>query len=630
MKMALLKAKIPDQYLVVRIIFCCIEHLTPIPAPFNEKSRYCRNHGFGLYQLSMERRWRVLTPDPEQVGALSDALRCQPAVAAALINRGISNADLAEAFLRPSFAHIRSPFLMKDANRAVERILQAFHRREKVLIFGDYDTDGITATALLFEFLAYLGADVHCHIPDRMTEGYGLTPEYIEAHAVPDGVDLVITVDCGISSHDAVNAARAAGIDVIITDHHEPPPAIPAALAVLNPKQPDCPSGFSWLAGVGVAFNLVLALRKTLRDEGYWEKHQEPNLKAACDLVALGTVGDMAPLVWENRIYVKAGLEVLASDLRPGIRALIDVSKLPNRRLSTRDLAFRLAPRLNAPGRLFHASSALTLLTTPSVQTARAIARELDQHNTKRQEIENIILSEITQQIENNPKLLEQRALVVDKQGWHQGVIGIVASRLVDRYERPAVVITVTDGVGRGSARSPDGFDLYEGLKLCSQHLEKFGGHKGAAGLTIKAENIPSFRTDFERVVGQKTKPQDFVSEVLIDWEISASDVSAELADELEALAPFGAGNPEPVFMITNIDLLTARRVGAHHSQMKFHPSDRSKANKDKPLDAIIFNQSREVPQPGNRCRMACHVRWNRWRNEKKIQLVVKVLEDMT
>lgn len=577
----------------------------------------------------MERRWHFLSPDPEQVVALSDALRCHPAVAAALVNRGISNADLAEAFLRPSFAHVRSPFLMKDAHRAVERILLSLRRNEKVLIFGDYDADGITATALLFEFLAYLGADVHCHIPDRMTEGYGLSQEYIETHAIPDGVNLVITVDCGISSHDAVNAARAAGIDVIITDHHEPPPSTPAALAVLNPKQVDCPSDFSWLAGVGVAFNLVLALRKRLRDEGYWENRREPNLKDACDLVALGTVGDMAPLVGENRIYVKAGLEVLASNSRPGIQALLDVSKVMNRPLNTRDLAFRLAPRLNAPGRLLHASSALRLLTTPSIETARAIAQELDQQNSKRQEIENVILSEITHWLEKNPNLLEQRALVLDRQGWHQGVIGIVASRLVDRYERPAVVITVTDGVGRGSARSPNGFDLYEGLKICSRHLERFGGHKAAAGLTVKAENIPAFRADFERVVGLKTRPEDFVPEVLIDWEISASDVTPGLADELEGLAPFGAGNPEPVFMISDIDLLTARRVGAHHLQIKFRPSDSSKVNKDKPLDAIIFNQTCEVPQSGNRCRMACHVRWNRWRDQKRIQLVVKLLEDI-
>lgn len=575
----------------------------------------------------MEKRWHILTPDFEQVSALSETLGCQPAVAAVLINRDICNADDAEAFLKPSFAHVRSPFLMKDADRAVERILQALRQREKVLIFGDYDADGITATALLFEFLTHLDADVHCHIPDRLTEGYGLRRDYIEAHAVPDGIGLIITVDCGMSSHEAVSAARRAGIDVIITDHHEAPSQMPEALAVLNPKQPDCPSGFSWLAGVGVAFNLVLALRKRLRDEGYWNNRPEPNLKAACDLVALGTVGDMVPLVEENRVYVKAGLEVLASDARPGVKALLGVCKLANRRIGTRDLAFRLAPRLNAPGRLHHASSALRLLTTSSMETARTIAAELNRQNVKRQEIEGQILSEALERLERNPKLLEQRALVLDQQGWHQGVIGIVASRLVNRYVRPVVVIGVTDGIGKGSARSPAGFDLYEGLKGCAQYLEQFGGHKAAAGLTLKAENIPAFRQDFERLVSQKTRPEDFVPELLIDDRICASDVSAELADELQALAPFGTGNPEPLFVMPDMEILSARKVANHHLHMKLRSSNPSEAKQDRPLDAMLFKLSQEIPQPGDLYRIACHIRWNRWRDQKRIQLVIKGMQ---
>ncbi len=574
----------------------------------------------------MEKRWHILTPDPEQVAALADSLCCQPAVAAVLVNRGICTADHAEAFLRPSFAHVRSPFLMKDVDRAVERILLALCRREKVLIFGDYDADGVTATALLFEFLTYLEANVHCYIPDRLTEGYGLSRDCIETRAIPDGIGLIITVDCGMSSHEAVSAARRAGIDVIITDHHEPASQVPKALAVLNPKQPDCPSGSWWLAGVGVAFNLVLALRKRLRDDGFWENRPEPNLRAACDLVALGTVGDMAPLVEENRVYVKAGLEVLASNARQGVKALLDVCKLLNRRLGTRDIAFRLAPRLNAPGRLHHASSALRLLTTSSASTACTIAKELDQQNTRRQEIENQVLSEIIQRLQRNPKLLEHRALVLDQQGWHQGVIGIVASRLVERYERPVVVITVTNGIGKGSARSPDGFDLYEGLKICAQYLEKFGGHKAAAGLTLRAEKIPAFRKDFEKIVSQQTRLEDFVRTLLIDDEISVSDVSAELADDLEALAPFGAGNPEPLFMISDMDVLSTRRVGVHHLRMRLRSADPSKAKQDRPLDAIFFKLGHEVPQPGNLYRFACHVRWNRWKDQKRIQLVIRAL----
>jgi single-stranded-DNA-specific exonuclease len=569
----------------------------------------------------MQKTWHILSPDPKQVSMLADSLGCQPAFATVLINRGICSQDQATAFLKPSLAHVRSPFLMKDVDRAVERILVAIRRGEKVLIFGDYDTDGITATAILFEFLTCLDADVDYYIPNRLTEGYGLTRDYIEKRAIPDGIHLIITVDCGISSLDAVSAARSAGIDVVITDHHETPPLMPDAFAILNPKQPDCPSGFSWLAGVGVAFNLVLALRKRLRDEGFWNNRLEPNLKAACDLVALGTIADMVPLVEENRIYVKAGLEVLASHARPGIEALLDVCNILNRPLEARDLAFKLAPRVNAAGRLRHGLIGLKLLTTSNMETAHAIAKELNQENIRRQKIENNILSETVRHLEDNPELLEQRALVLDQQGWHQGVIGIVASRLVNQYYRPVVLIAVADGIGKGSARTPDGFDLYEGLKGCAQYLEKFGGHRAAAGITLRAENIPAFRRDFERIVYHKTTPEDFVPKLSIDAEISASDVSVQLADDLEALAPFGAGNPEPLFMLSDMDVLSARVVGTHHLQMRLRPSTNVQT---RPFNSILFNSGADKPPPEKFQSVVCHIRWNRWRDRKSIQLVVK------
>ena len=577
----------------------------------------------------MQKTWRILSPDSEQVSALANSLSCHPATAAVLINRGIHSPDHARAFLEPSLADVRSPFLMKDIDLAVERIILAVRRSEKVLIFGDYDVDGITATALLHEFLEYLDADVGCYIPDRLTEGYGLTWHHIEERAVPGGVGLIITVDCGVSSFEAVNAASRAGIDVIITDHHEPPTLMPEAVAVLNPKRPDCPSGFSWLAGVGVVFNLILALRKRLRDEGFWNDRPEPNLKAACDLVALGTVGDMVPLVAENRIYVKAGLDVLVSNPRPGIKALLDVCRMTNRPFNSRDLAFKLAPRLNAAGRLRHASTALRLLTTSNMETARTIAKELNRQNAARQKIEKDILLEIIQRLEDKPALLEHRALVLDQIGWHRGVIGIVASKLVDRYNRPAVVIAVADGVGKGSARSPDGFDLFEGLKECAQHLEKFGGHKAAAGLTLKAENIPSFRKDFERTVCRETRPQDFVPELVIDSEIPASAVSAEMANQLEGLAPFGRGNPEPLFVLSGVDVLTTQLVGNQHLKMRLRPSNSPRSDNAKPLDAILFNGGAAAPQRGHLCCIACHVRWNRWQDQEKIQLVIRDWRDM-
>jgi single-stranded-DNA-specific exonuclease len=569
----------------------------------------------------MRKNWHILAPDSENVSKLVESLGCHPAVAAALVNRGLCTSEDAAVFLRPSFADARSPFSMKGINRAVERILLAIQGHEKMLIFGDYDADGVTATALLFEFFKHLGADVDYYIPDRLTEGYGLSRDHVVKQAVARGVNLIITVDCGTSSHDAVDEARRGGIDVIITDHHETSSRIPEAVTLLNPKQPHCPSGFSWLAGVGVAFNLALALRKRLREEGFWNQLAEPNLRAACDLVALGTIADMVPLVKENRIYVQAGLEVLTAHGRPGIKALLNVCDLLNRDLKTQDVAYKIAPRLNAAGRLLHASTAFRLLTTPDAETAYALAMELHQENARRQKMEQDILSEIGQHLEENPGLLQQRALVLDHHAWHQGIIGIVASRLVDRHHRPVVIITVTDGVAKGSARTPDGFNLYEGLKCCAQHLEKFGGHKKAAGLTLKPESIPAFRRDFERIVSQKTKPEDLVPPLVIDGEINPSDISGAFAHELEAFHPFGTGNPEPLFLLSDMEVLSARVVGNNHLQMRLRPHGGNRAPQ---FDAIYFNGPCEGQHFRHLAQIACHVRWNRWRGSEKIQLVVR------
>ncbi|NVM22366.1 MAG: single-stranded-DNA-specific exonuclease RecJ [Desulfobacterales bacterium] len=582
----------------------------------------------------MEKKWSILSPEPDQVQCLTDTLGCHPVVATVLVNRNICTAEQAASFLKPSLAEVRSPFLMKDMDRAVDRILLALQRREKVVVFGDYDVDGITATSLLFGFLKHLDMDVDYHIPDRLTEGYGLSPEYVEKGAIARGINLIITVDCGISSHEAIRAAHNSGIDVIVTDHHEIPPVLPDAFAILNPKQPACPSGFTWLAGVGVAFNLVLALRKRLRDEHFWETRTEPNLKAACDLVALGTVADMVPILEENRIYVKAGLEVLASYVRPGVKALLDVCQITNGALDAWDVAFRLAPRLNAAGRLRHASMGLELLTTSSPEAAHTIAENLDQENSRRQAIEKEIFSEILRRLEANPQLLRKRALVLEQQGWHEGVIGIVASRLVERYVRPVVLIAVTDGMGKGSARSPEGLDLFKALKACDHCLEKFGGHQAAAGLTLKAENIPAFGKEFEKTVSRNA-PVGLVPKLSIDAEISASEITPRFANELEQLAPFGTGNPEPLFMLSDMDVLSGRIVGARHMQMRLRPSNCVKTG---PFDAILFNVNRRLTDdrpPKRLDRIACHVRWNRWsparkgirhggRDRKSIQLVIK------
>lgn len=571
----------------------------------------------------MKKKWHIHTPDSDLTCKLADSLGCHRAVAAVLINRGFAIPDRAASFLTPALAHIRSPFLMKDMDRAVSRIISALRDHEKILIFGDYDVDGMTATTLLLDFLTCLGMNVDYYIPDRLTEGYGLSTEAVEKQAIPRNINLIITVDCGISSHKAISAARRAGIDVIVTDHHNPPPCLPEAYAILNPKQADCSSGFTSLAGVGVAFNLVLALRKRLRDDGFWSATGgvEPNLKAACDLVALGTVADMVPILEENRIYVKAGLEVLSSSPRPGLRALLDVSGVTDRSVDTWDVAFRLAPRLNAAGRLRHGSMGCELLTTSSDETAQRIAEELSRENNRRKDIEGRILSDITRRLKANPQLL-QRSLVLDGQGWHEGVIGIVASRLVNRYARPVVLISVADGTGKGSARSPEGFDLFEALKGCARHLKKFGGHQFAAGLTLRAEDIPAFRSDFERLVCENTTTMDFAPNIHVETEIAPAEISPKLTDELERLAPFGAGNPEPLFMLSDVDVLSARTVGTCHMKMRLAPANPSVTDRTRPLDAIMFNANESLPERFQR--IACNLRWNRWMDQKKIQLVIK------
>jgi len=569
----------------------------------------------------MKRKWRMRPQDPERIARLATEQGCHAAVAAVLINRGITLPEHAERFLRPSLQHLPSPFVFKDMDKAVSRIVQALREDQNILIFGDYDVDGMTATALLFEFFSHAGAKVDYYIPDRLTEGYGLSAHAVSRHAASNRVDLIITVDCGITSGKAVAEANARGIDVVITDHHEPPDHLPPAYAIVNPKRRDCPSGLRSLAGVGVAFNLALALRKRLRDEGFWSNgNREPNLKAACDLVALGTVADMVPLVRENRIYVKTGLAVLTTSPRPGLQALIETAGLSGRTLDTRDLAFRLAPRLNAAGRLAHASQGCKLLTTRSHHTARPIAEELDRKNNQRRDMEAAIFDGITSRLDGDPDLLPG-GLVLDSPAWHQGVIGIVASRLVNRYMRPVVLISVENGLGKGSARSPEGFDIFHAFKTCRSHLERFGGHAVAAGLTIKADNIAGFREAFQQFVAENTKAEGFVPTLDIDTELRAPDICPDLVDELDLLAPFGSGADEPLFVVSDLAVESAQTVGSGHTKMRLSPRN---GHITKAFDAILFNQDIGNAPPPRFEKVACNVRWNHWMNRKRIQLIIK------
>ncbi|MBI4746663.1 MAG: single-stranded-DNA-specific exonuclease RecJ, partial [Deltaproteobacteria bacterium] len=451
--------------------------------------------------------WRVREPEIALQKTLAASLNISTITSQLLINRGISDVEQAGRFLSSTLSDIRSPLGMKGMKEGVERVLKALHNKEKIAIYGDYDVDGITSTSILLMFLKSAGADVSYYIPERIAEGYGLNADAIRSLA-EKGVTLVITVDCGISDHTEVKLAKELGVDVIVTDHHEVPDDPPPAYVVINPKQQGCPFPFKNLAGVGVAFNMIIALRATLRDEGFWKGKEVPNLKEYLDLVALGTIADVVPLVDENRIFVKYGLMELTASTKPGIIALKEISGLSDAQINAGMVGYRLAPRINAAGRVGKGVDGVRLLTSERYDEAASIAKLLDDGNKERQGLEEVILREATEMAEAG-LIYGRKSLVLASENWHPGVIGIVASRIAEKYYRPTVMIALKNGVGKGSARSIHPFMLYEGLKECSHLLNEFGGHDYAAGLSINEENVEKFRDAFERVASKRLTAED-------------------------------------------------------------------------------------------------------------------------
>ncbi|MBW2606681.1 MAG: single-stranded-DNA-specific exonuclease RecJ [Deltaproteobacteria bacterium] len=570
----------------------------------------------------MKKDWQILQPDIQSVKNLCDILKCHRITATLLVNRKIDTAESALKFLNPSLNNIRSPFSIKDMDTAVRRIYKAIKSSEKILIFGDYDVDGITSTSILLYFLQNTGADVHYYIPHRAKEGYSLQTMHISDYAMPNGINLIITVDCGSGSHDAVKTAQDAGIDVIITDHHIISKKLPEAIAVVNPKRRDCTAGFDNLAGVGVVFVLIICLRKYMRDMNFWQDRPEPNLKDLCDLVALGTLADSVPLIDENRIFASAGVQVIKTENnRPGIRALLKICHIENSYINSEDIAFKIAPRLNAPGRMEHAKLSVEILTTKSINDAVQMATSLNDLNVLRRNIEQEIINNIHAYLAENPGELEKRSLVLSADNLHEGVLGIVASRLVDNYFRPVVVISTKNGIGKGSARSIPVFDLYEGLSACSDDLVQFGGHSMAAGLKIKLKNIERFKTNFDNTVAAGIKPVDFTPKLSIDCELDFDDISDRLIDEIESLTPFGNGNPEPLFIAKNVEVFSSKIVGKNHRSMLLK---QSAGKMPKIFNAIHFNALTDDPLKDNFNRIAFRLRWNRWNGQKKVQIIVE------
>jgi len=568
----------------------------------------------------MNTRWNILTPDPGLLHQIKKLCSCHPIIATILASR-LRSAEAAGRFLSPSFNHIRSPFSIKDINKAVERIIAAILKHQKILIFGDYDVDGVTSVTILYEFLLHAGADVDYYIPHRIDEGYGLRINHIDNYAKPKKFQLIITVDCGISSHDAIQKAHMENIDVIVTDHHEVE-SVPNACAVVNPKRPDCQAGYEILAGVGVVYCLLICLRKGLRDINFWQQKEEPNLKHYCDLVALGTIADIVPQERENRIFSKIGIEVINTHPRPGIVALARIAGVTCKRLDSSDIIYRLIPRLNAAGRLKQASIAVDLLSCKETKKARELANQLDDMNHSRRELENYILHDIHAIIAKNPHLLNQKSLILSKPHWHEGVIGIVASRLVDKYYRPAILISIDRGVGRGSARGIPGVNLHELLSACAHHLESFGGHAGAAGLMIQSTNLEQFKREFENHLKSQLRPGPMIPPLTIDYQIGFNEISEQLLDELSWLAPFGPRNHEPMFLAKDVHVRFDALISNRHRRMAL--CQKHAGQSSRVFSAIHFNIDPQKAMPRQLNQVTFNLQWNHWNGKKNMQMLVE------
>lgn len=576
----------------------------------------------------MKKHWTVRSPDVELQGLLGRELKISPLTAQLLINRGLVEIDKAFSFLSPSLKNLHDPFKMKDMGRATERIIKAIKENEKIVIYGDYDVDGTTATALLYLFLREaMGygqeaiANTHrldYYIPERLKEGYGLNNNALK-HISDSGAKIVITTDCGITNYEEVSFAKSIGLDVIITDHHEPSDRLPPAYAILNPKQPECAFPFKELAGVGVAFNLIIALRSKLKECGHFAD-SIPNLKNYTDIVALGTIADMVPLVDENRVLVRYGLDELTLGKRPGIRALKEVSGVKGS-VKAGFVGFQLAPRINAAGRLDNAGKGVRLLTTYDDKEAMDIARELDRENIDRQRLEKAILSEAVEIVEKEEfEIHKKRAIILAKEEWHPGVIGIVASRLVDRYHRPTIIISLKDDVGRGSARGIKNFNILDGLDTCKDLLKKYGGHKMAAGFMISKENIKLFESAFYNMAEKTLSFEDLLPEVSLDSYIALDELSERMVQEMESLAPFGMSNPEPLLGARDVSIAKSKVVGNHHLGLKIKQT----REVHKLWDGIAYRMGHIHPLNGNNFDIAFIPYIDEWNGNRNLKLKVK------
>ncbi|MFO0699318.1 MAG: single-stranded-DNA-specific exonuclease RecJ [Nitrospira sp.] len=552
--------------------------------------------------------WVFRQVDPVQRGRLSQALSISSATASLLLNRGVTNVDQALAWISPLRTH--DPFLIPDIERAIDRLHQAVQRHERVCFYGDYDVDGMSATSVYLSFFRDLGAQVRAYVPHRLREGYGLNEQAIRTLA-QEGITLLVTSDCGTTSHREITLASQLGIDVIVTDHHQSDLEMVPALAVMNPHRSDARYPFHGLCSGGLAYKVVQAYEKKFGSGAVL-------VESLLDLVALATIADVVPLQDENRLFVREGLAQISRGARCGLRALKQVAGV-TRDCAVETIAFKLAPRLNAAGRLDEAIKGVRLLTTESEREAQELAEELDQLNHKRRELEATILDEALSQVESREL---PGGIVLYARGWHLGVVGIVAARIMERFHRPTIVIAVNDdGIGKGSARTVPGFDLYHALAGCRDLLIAFGGHPSAAGVTIKEGRLPEFAERFAAAAEAWRRSTQSVPMLQLDSELRLDEVTFELIREIGTLHPFGAGNPEPTFAVKGLNILQARVVGEKHLKMTV------RQGASMPFDSIGFGM-KSLEEQGLSLKTPIDVAFtpelNHWNGYDRIQLRIR------
>ena len=548
--------------------------------------------------------WKIKEVNQDLESKLSKEMGVSRILSRLLINRGITTKNKAEKFLHPSLDNLIDPFLLPGIKKAVERIRKAKEKKEKILIYGDYDVDGITAVCLCLIVLKELGLNVDFHIPERLTEGYGLSKEAIRL-AQAENVNLIITVDCGITNSEEVLFARGLGIDIIITDHHLPEDGKkPKSLVTIDPMVGRCPEELKHLAGVGVAYKLMQALTND-------------NLNQHLDLVALGTIADLVPLTGENRIFAKEGLKIIKEAKKEGIKELLNVSKLTDKEINSYHIGFLLGPRINAAGRVASAKKAVELLLTKSSEKANTIAQELDRQNQERRKIQKKIFEEACALIKKE-KMDSNYSIVLVREGWHPGVAGIVASKVVEKFYRPTIILCLEKGIAKGSGRSIENFHLFHAVKKCKDLLLSCGGHKLAIGLTLKAENVPQFKKRLEEEAKKSLSEDDFRKKINIDSLLSFSEISHSFLDDLKKLAPFGRGNSRPVFASQNLKVGKFLRKNSQHLFCWL-------AEKGSYLEAAGFGMAKTINlSPDDIIDIAYYPQINDWQGMNRIQLNLK------